>query len=96
MTPYTLAIMSIPLKLDLEECFQNGPPFQAHLLNNENCILTCEALLKAFGKTCRQAVEASEAASKATKSVADAVEAIGKFESQIGEDDSGIIGNKMI
>jgi hypothetical protein len=84
--------MSSPAKLDLEECFQNGPPFQSHLLNNENYILTCEGLLKAFSKTSKQAVESVEVASKATRAVAEAIEAVGKFESQIGEDSSGIIG----
>lgn len=86
--------MTTPVKLDLEECFQNGPPFQSHLLNNENYILTCEGLLKAFSKTSKQAVESGELASKATRAVAEAIEAVGKFESQIGEDSSGIIGGE--
>lgn len=88
--------MSTPVKLDLEECLQNGPPFQSHVLNNENYILTCEALLKAFSKTSKQAVESWEVASKATRAVAEAVEAVGKFESQIGEDPTGIIGKNNL
>lgn len=87
---------SVPVKLDLDDCFQNGPPFQAHLINNENYILTCDALLKVFSKTSKQAVETGTIASKATKAVAEAVEAIGKFESQIGEDESGIIGKLLV
>ena len=83
---------SIPIKLDLEECFQNGPPFQANVLNNESYISNCEALLKAFSKTSKQAVEASELSSKAIKAVAESIDAIGKFEVQIGEDQLGIIG----
>lgn len=88
--------MSTPVKLDLEDCFQNGPPFQSHLINNENYILTCDALLKVFSKTSKQAVETVSIASKASKAVAESVEAIGKFESQIGEDQSGIIGNRTL
>ena len=81
-----------PNKLDLEECFQNGPPFQSQLLNNENYILTCEALLKALSRTSKQAVESVEVTSKACKAVGEAIEAVGKFEAQIGEDQTGIIG----
>lgn len=88
--------MSAPVKLDLEDCFQNSPPFQLHLANNENYILTCDALLKVFSKTSKQAVEAVVLASKATKAVAESVDAIGKFESQIGEDQTGIIGNNKM
>lgn len=87
---------STPVKLDLDECFQNGPPFQSHLLNNENYILNCEGLLKTFSKTSKQAVESGEIASKAAKAVAEAIEAVGKFESQFGEDSSGLIGNIKI
>lgn len=82
-----------PAKLDLEECFQNGPPFQSHLLNNEAYILNCDNLLKSFGRVSRQAVELSETFSKTNRAVADSIEAIGKFESQHEEDQNGIIGN---
>lgn len=82
----------LPTKLDLEDCFQNGPPFQAHLLKNESYMLACDNLLKVFGKTSRQSVEAAESYSKASRAVAEAIEAVGKFESQQGEDQNGIIG----
>ncbi len=81
-----------PIKLDLEECFQNGPPFQSHLLKNEFYMLTCDNLLKSFGKTSKQAVEIGDLYSKATRAVAEAVDAVGKFESQQGDDQNGVIG----
>ena len=91
--------VNVPIKLDLEECFQNGPPFQYNLMNNENYILICDNLLKTFGKTSRQAVEFSEMFSKAARAVTDSVEALGRFEAQNGEDENGIISkleNKLV
>jgi hypothetical protein len=81
-----------PDRLNLDECFQNGPPFQSKLIDNENYILTCEALLKGFSKTSRQAVDSNEQTVKANKAVSEAIDAIGKFETQLGEDSSGVIG----
>ena len=80
------------MKLNLEDCFQNGPPFQAQMLDNEAQLLTVDSLLKNFSKASKAANEAGEANSKAVRATAGCIESLGKFEARGGEDSNGIIG----
>lgn len=81
------------MKLNLADCFQNGPPFQAQLLSTESHLLKVDSLLKSFSKASKVANEAGEVAAKAICATAENVESIGKFEAKSGEDQNGIIGN---
>ena len=80
------------MKLNLEDCFQNGPPYQSQLLLNESQLLSVDSLLKSFSKASRVANEAGEVASKAVRGTAECIESIGKLEAKSGEDENGIIG----
>ena len=80
------------MKLNLDDCFQNGPPFQAQMLENESQLLNVDSLLKTFSKASRAANETGEVASKAVHGTAEAIEFMGKFEAKSGEDANGIIG----
>ena len=82
------------MKLNLEDCFQNGPPFQAQMLDNEAQLLTVDSLLKNFSKASKAANEAGEASSKAVRATAGCIESLGKFEARSGEDSNGIIGRE--
>lgn len=84
------------MKLNLSDCFQNGPPFQAQLLDKESQLLTVDSLLKSFSKSSKVANEAGEVTAKASRVTAETIESIGKFEAKSGEDENGIIGNTMI
>lgn len=85
------ATVSSFVKLDLENCYKDGPPFQAHLIANEHFIHTVESLLKSFARTSRQSNESFDSVSRANVAVAEALESIGRFEAKFGEDPKGII-----
>lgn len=80
------------MKLNLEECFQNGPPFQAQVIENETQLIHIDSFLKGFSKTSKAANEAGEVAAKTNRGIAEAIENIGKFEAKNGDDCNGIIG----
>lgn len=80
------------MKLNLGDCFQNGPPFQGQMLNNESQLLNVDSLLKSFSKASKAANETGEVAAKAVRVTAETIESIGKFEVKSGEDENGIIG----
>lgn len=87
--------MPLP-RLSLEDCLKDGPPFQALVYENEHYIHVAEGLLKGLSKSSRTALECDETVAKANLAVAEALEAVGRFELNYGDDAEGILGRRRM